>query len=418
MILNGNQRGGGLKLAAHLMNMVENDHVEVHELRGFCSETLRGALQEADAIAKGTQCKQYLFSLSLSPPETERVPIAEFESAVAEAEKKLGLTNQPRAIVFHEKNGRRHAHAVWSRIDAKEMKAINLPFYRARLTELSKDLFLQQGWRLPDGLRDRENRNPTNFDLAEWQQAKRAGKDARAIKRVFQEAWQISDNAASFAHALEEKGYYLARGDRRGYVAVDVQGEIYAVPKWTGTKTKQVREKLGDAKQYRSVEETNAVIGQRMQPTLSKWEAEFTNRQKALAEQQIKEKEQLKEEQRVQRDQLKQRQIQQRIEDARRRQSCFRQGLNGLWDRLRGEHKRIRQSNEREAWQAHQRDQKRMDEMVFRHLEERKLFKRHCKTDRASLNDQVQDLKMDRARFDTLREAGRTTRHPEMDLQK
>ncbi|WP_299867968.1 hypothetical protein [uncultured Roseobacter sp.] len=107
MILNGNQRGGGLKLAAHLMNVVENDHVEVHELRGFCSQTLRGALQETDAVAKGTQCKQYLFSLSLSPPETERVPIAEFGAAVAEVEKKLGLVGQPRAIVFHEKNGRR-----------------------------------------------------------------------------------------------------------------------------------------------------------------------------------------------------------------------------------------------------------------------------------------------------------------------
>lgn len=103
MILNGNQRGGGLKLAAHLSNKIENDHVELYELRGFCSQTLRGALQEADAIAKGTQCKQYLFSLSFSPPETENVPVANFKTAISEAEQKLGLTGQPRAIVFHEK---------------------------------------------------------------------------------------------------------------------------------------------------------------------------------------------------------------------------------------------------------------------------------------------------------------------------
>ena len=77
-----------------------------------------------------------------------------------------------------------------------------------------------------------------NFDLAEWQQAKRASKDARAIKRVFQEAWQCSDDADSFAKALKDKGYFVARGDRQRYVALDVHGEAYAIPKWTGLKVK------------------------------------------------------------------------------------------------------------------------------------------------------------------------------------
>ncbi|WP_299866718.1 relaxase/mobilization nuclease domain-containing protein [uncultured Roseobacter sp.] len=418
MILNGNQRGGGLKLAAHLMNVVENDHVEVHELRGFCSQTLRGALQETDAVAKGTQCKQYLFSLSLSPPETERVPIAEFGAAVAEVEKKLGLVGQPRAIVFHEKNGRRHAHAVWSRIDVNKMEAINLPFYHNRLTELSKDLFLQHDWRLPDGLRDRENRNPTNFNLAEWQQAKRAGKDARAVKRVLQEAWQVSDTAAAFAHALEEKGYYVARGDRRGYVAIDVAGDVYAIPKWVGVKTRQVREKLGDAKHYRSVDETKAVIALQMQSAVSKWEEDLGRRKKALTKQWAEDKAKLKDRQRAERDRLMQRQTARQVESARKRQSRFRQGLSGLWDRLRGEHTRIRRENQRDAWQASQRDQTQRDEVIFRHLEERKLLKRDIDLDRASLNDQAQGLELDRARFEALRRPDDRSTQRGLDLQK
>jgi hypothetical protein len=40
-----------------------------------------------------------------------------FEAAIDMAEQRLGLDGHPRAIVFHEKEGRRHAHAVWSRID-------------------------------------------------------------------------------------------------------------------------------------------------------------------------------------------------------------------------------------------------------------------------------------------------------------
>ncbi|GEM_PF-1262451 len=51
MILKGNQRGGAKDLALHLMKD-ENDHVEVHELRGFASDTLMGAFNEAYAISR------------------------------------------------------------------------------------------------------------------------------------------------------------------------------------------------------------------------------------------------------------------------------------------------------------------------------------------------------------------------------
>ncbi|SCX54398.1 hypothetical protein SAMN05720354_11439 [Nitrosospira sp. Nsp1] len=54
-----------------------------------------------------------------------------FEQAIERAEEKLGLNGQPRAIVFHEKNGRRHCHAVWSRIKMDEMKAVQLSFPNA-----------------------------------------------------------------------------------------------------------------------------------------------------------------------------------------------------------------------------------------------------------------------------------------------
>lgn len=120
MILKASQRGGGRQLALHLLKTDENEHVHVHELRGFTSDNLEGAFCEAYAVSRGTRAKQFLFSLSLNPPRDERVSVDVFESAVDAVEKKLGLDGQPRAIVFHEKDGRRHAHAVWSRIDAEK----------------------------------------------------------------------------------------------------------------------------------------------------------------------------------------------------------------------------------------------------------------------------------------------------------
>ncbi len=125
----------------------------------------------------------------------------------------MGLSGQPRAIVFHEKEGRRHAHVVWSRIDYKSMTAINLPHYKRKLNSLSKELYLEHGWELPDGLRDPLLKGPLNFTHAQWQQALRAKRDLREIKLAFIHAWQYSDSAKALNAALNEHGFLLARGD-------------------------------------------------------------------------------------------------------------------------------------------------------------------------------------------------------------
>lgn len=124
MILKGNQRGNSKNLALHLLKE-ENERVEVHELRGFCSDTLMGALNESYAMSKATRCKQHLFSLSLNPPKEAEVSNEQFEVAISRVEEKLGLTGQPRAIVFHEKEGRRHCHAVWSRIFGSPSRSLS-----------------------------------------------------------------------------------------------------------------------------------------------------------------------------------------------------------------------------------------------------------------------------------------------------
>lgn len=152
MILKASQRGGGKQLGLHLLKMEDNEHVEVHEIRGFVSDDIVAALKEAYAVSKGTRCKQFLFSVSLNPPPLERVGVDVFESAIARIEEKNGLKGQPRIVVFHEKEGRRHAHAVWSRIDAETMTAKNLPFFKNKMRDLSRELYLENGWKMPRGL--------------------------------------------------------------------------------------------------------------------------------------------------------------------------------------------------------------------------------------------------------------------------
>jgi len=240
MILEGNARGGAKNLALHLMKE-ENDHVTIHELRGFMSDRLVPALNEIHAVSRGTKASKFLFSLSLNPPETASVSTADFIDAIKRVERKLALNGQPRAIVFHEKQGRRHCHVVWSRIDGAQMKAIPLPFYKMNLQDVSRELYFDHGWTMPKGFISKNERSPDNFTLAEWQQAKRIGKDPKAIKATIRDCWAASDNQASFQQSLKEQGYILAQGSRRSFVVIDQSCEIYAVPKWLGLRVKEVR---------------------------------------------------------------------------------------------------------------------------------------------------------------------------------
>ena len=135
MIIKASQRGGYRNLANHLTNTQDNDHVTLYQVRGMVGSSLHAALAEIDAVSQGTRCQQPLFSVSFNPPEYADVTHEQFEKAFEKLENKLGLEGQPRAVVFHEKEGRRHCHVVWSRIRIDEMKAINMSNFKRKCSE-------------------------------------------------------------------------------------------------------------------------------------------------------------------------------------------------------------------------------------------------------------------------------------------
>lgn len=379
MILKGSQRGGARQLATHLLRTDENDHIELHDIRGFMADDLQGALTEAHAVSKGTRCQQFLFSLSLSPPETEQVPVEVFEAAIVQIEAKLGLSGQPRALVFHEKQGRRHAHCAWSRIDADTMTAINLPHFKLKLRDVSRQLYIEHGWHMPAGLVNSAEADPRNFTRAEWQQAKRADRDPRELKEAFQDCWAISDSRKAFAQALAARGLYLARGDRRGFVAVDIRGEVYAVAKWTGRKAKEVEARLGDPAELPSVEETKGQIAELLQGTLGRHlteaEAEHQVRVQPLIDRRIA----MRREQRAERQALKAAQSSRSVDEARERAQRFRRGIGGVWDRLTGRSARITRENETAAVVAVARDRAETLSMIQAQLRDRRMLQRELR---------------------------------------
>lgn len=371
MILKGKERGNAAQLAQYLMQTRDNDHVELHELRGFISDDLLGAFHEADAIARGTRCEKNIFSMSLNPPEGAEVSTEDFEKAINEIEQKLGLEGQPRAVVFHEKDGRRHAHAVWSRIDTDRMRAINLPFYKERLRTVSRELFLEHGWTMPRGLEDRRLRNPENFTREEWQQSRRVGLDPRELKAMFRNCWEASDNRAAFEQALKERGFWLAQGDRRGFVAVDYRGEVYSLSRYAGVKSKELRSRLGKPDELDTVSHVKAKIAEWMTAKVTRFikdaERDAKHRNAVIDFQ----KAELVGRHRDERAALKDLQDKRWQAETKARAERLPKGMSGIWHRLTGRYGKIREQNEREAFEGLLRDRAEKDALIVRQLDER-----------------------------------------------
>ncbi|MBL4803219.1 MAG: relaxase/mobilization nuclease domain-containing protein [Emcibacter sp.] len=378
MILKGSQRGNGQQLALHLGNKRDNDHVYIEQIRGFISETLEGAFGEAHAISKTTRCKQFLFSLSFNPPADAVVSADTFLDAIERAEEKLGLDGQPRAIVFHEKEGRRHAHVVWSRIDHKTMTAINLPHFKNKLANLSKELYLENSWDLPRGHREAGWKNPLNYTLAEFQAARRIGiEDPREIKQVFNQAFTQSDSARAFKAALEDSGYYLAKGDRRGMVAIDLHGKVYSAARWAGVKTKELRAKFGEPDNLLSVDQTRKMIRQNLSQKMRDYMADMRAQYREALEPFQVERKIMVARQRIDRAKQKHTQKRRFKKETHQRAARYRSGLMGVVDLLFGRRREAKKLNTIETATCLKRDQGQREALFFiQHKERRGLQKR------------------------------------------
>ena len=404
MLLKASERASGQALATHLLNAHDNDHVEVHELRGFVSDNLHGAFQEIEAHSKGTRCKNYLFSLSLNPPEKESVGIDAFEDAVNRIEKKLGLDNQARALVFHEKQGRRHAHCVWSRIDVQEMKAVQLSHFKMKLQEISKELYRQYGWELPKGFENKAERNPFNYTLAEWHQAQRVKEDPQALKALFKDCWEQSKNGDALIEVLKAKGYTVAQGDKRGAVAVDYQGEVYALSRWAGVKSKELMGKLADQKTLLNVDEAKHQIANTMTERLKS----YAN---TVKEQSLEKQDTLKSQktemvslQRQEREKLKTQQAERWRKESQERQAKIPTGWRKVWSFVKGELKTITKENEQAILRAKERELQQKQALIDRQREERQKLQVQFKALKQDHQKQMDQLKVHLGKYQAMQQ--------------
>lgn len=193
-------------------------------------------------------------------------------------EERLGLAGQPRAVVFHVKPdergiSREHCHVVWSRTDIEKMRAVHMAHDRRKLMDMAIALSHKFGLKMPPGLKAWEakqkfEKEKLEATLAEKAQAEATGISPEERRAEITTAYEASDTAEAFRAALEQKGYVIAKGDKRGFVVVDKSGDVHSLTRYIkGHKASAIKDRLAALRpaQLPTVDEAKEQVRQRAQ---------------------------------------------------------------------------------------------------------------------------------------------------------
>ena len=250
MVIKGTSCAGARRLATHLMRTDTNERAEVLELTGVAASDLRGSLLEMEAVAAGTRSTKPFYHASINTRADEKLTDEQRAYAINRLEEKLGLSDQARIVVLHFKEGREHCHIVWSRVDLERMRVISDSHNYRKHEEIARDLEREFGHERVQGAhveregKARPGRTPSHSEML---QADRGAVSPKEAKDLITDIWQRTDSGQSFRTALEDRGWLLARGDRRDFVAVDPQCGTHSLGRRVeGAKAKDIRTRMVD----------------------------------------------------------------------------------------------------------------------------------------------------------------------------
>ena len=259
MIIKGKSRGGASQLARHLLRTDTNERVKIIEMQSPLDD-LGDTLRDWQLISTGTKGTKGLYHANISP-DNYAMTLKQWLRCVEVLEKELGLTGQPRTIIMHMKYGREHIHVVWQRTDIDTMTLRSDSQNYMAHERASMTLEEEFGHEMVPGKhakRDREQQPEfprAKYDMAEAQQFERNNIDPEQFKITLTEIYRQSDTAQAFKAALEDNGLILATGDKRGFVIVDQEGEVYSLSRQLlDVKAKELKQFLKNVGQLPNVE--------------------------------------------------------------------------------------------------------------------------------------------------------------------
>lgn len=234
MIVKGRARSGPAQLAAYLLREDGKEHPVLVQLFDG-GEDLHKAFLLWHTIGEATRGEKTLYHAQIAPRATHDMSPDQWKRAAEILAEELGMKDHPRAIVVHEGGKNPHAHVVFQRTDADTMTLWDDGFNYLKHEKASKRMAEEFGHEIVPGKHEKRDReNQPEFPRADatqedHQQAARTGMTVEQRKEQVTALRAQSDSAPAFKAALEEAGYILARGDKRGLVIVDGEGEVFSL---------------------------------------------------------------------------------------------------------------------------------------------------------------------------------------------
>lgn len=191
-----------------------------------------------------------MYQANINPREGEQLSPEQWREAVDLLEKNLGLEGHQRVVIEHEKEGRIHRHVVWNRVDVESLRVADMGGNYYTHERTARDLerrFDLEPTRSLHGEHREEGRPERTPELWEQRAAERSQIDPKELKAELTDLWRSTDSGKAFKNAIEERGYVLAKGDRRDFCIVDHAGDAHSLARRVeGVRAKDVRERMAD----------------------------------------------------------------------------------------------------------------------------------------------------------------------------
>jgi len=241
--------------AKHLENTEDNERAELREIRELNAGNLREALDEMKRLARANpRVKNFMYHADFNPRLNEHLSDAERDRAFEIFENERGIPpNTARIVMEHVKDGRKHWHVMWLRVDEN-----GRPFsdkldaqvaHRAGekiAHELGLEKVISPLTREPGT--PRPERAPKPWEMY------RAGQSGITLESIEADMAQLRPQCATgkeFHVVLDLHDFILARGDKMTagqptLMIIDPAGDDHALARRLKIKTKELNDFMRD----------------------------------------------------------------------------------------------------------------------------------------------------------------------------
>ena len=227
---------------------------------------------------KSTAGAVYSFSLAWHPeqkPEQEEMTKAA-DSLMA----KLGLSDHQAVYIAHNDADHQHIHGVVNLVNPENGKTAQVKmdhltmskwaeeyerkggkvYCDARVQNNAERERLKQEKEQAEGLKQEFNKASDDKKKKQARSAFVKHREQEAAKApTISELYEGSDSGKAFKAALQEQGYTLAKGDRRGYVLVDQDGKVSSLSRQLkGQRAAAIKSRLQDIEKIETAKEIQA----------------------------------------------------------------------------------------------------------------------------------------------------------------